>query len=257
MMHNLLLILLLVLLEGGCACGGDAAADDHVVRPRGEQVDFGASLRARMEEASRQREAAALEFSRQYRERTERAERESRQLRDTMLAFGLVKSPWIRTDQLRREYKGHVTLVADAIQRALVPFKDEPLVSVELDAYLIAAIAWHESSWADAVIRGERRGPRGEIGLVQILPGGVCARIPTEEGRAPNLLDTVENVQAGIRCLRMIRDDMYGGEGDVWRWLASYASGKLWPDGWASVEGPTGFRGVYRALLQLRDRPVG
>jgi len=263
MMHNSWL-LLFMLLSSGCACGTDAAADNHVA-PRDRPVvrDFGAELRAKMEANSRDRVREDQAFLRRHAEESERNDRAARQFRETLVAFGMERSPWIHNrPRSVALYHNHVVRIADVIERAVRPFRDDPLVSAELDGYLVAAIAWHESNWAESVASGQRRGGRGEVGLLQIMPTGVCARIRDDAGRQPNLLNRVHNVQAAIRCLRHIRDEMYGGEGDVWRWLASYASGKRWPVGREAVEGSPGheedgFRGLFEALVRLRDRPVG
>jgi len=86
-----------------------------------------------------------------------------------------------------------------------------------LDPVLVAAIAARESSFRPSVLDGTVRGARGEVGIMQVLPGGAALR------HAPSGCDQTElacSLATGCGYLAWLRDE--GCPGSQWRWVAAY-----------------------------------
>lgn len=81
-----------------------------------------------------------------------------------------------------------------------------------INPLLITFVADRENSMR---FRNPRRGKRGEIGVMQVMPHGAC-------GRGQNLKTTEGNLRAGVRCLSLGLD-MCGD--NVYRILSSYKCG--------------------------------
>jgi len=99
--------------------------------------------------------------------------------------------------------------LADAIDTAARPHRIDPI--------LIAAIAMRESSLVDEVIRGQRRGPRGEVGIMHIMPRSIALRW------APDGCDQAElacSLATGCAYLAWLRGE--GCPGSTWRWVSAY-----------------------------------
>lgn len=207
---------------------------------------------AHRERIARQTERAHIvaEKERKTREIQERFEA----LHSAMYEFGLARLSHLADQERPRAiYHRHLRGIARILVDSVDP--DHPLLSKEDDPYLLAAIAYHESSWTQAVMDGRRRGARGEVGMFQLMPDGYCALSARDErGRRFDLLDARQNARAAVACLGKIRAryEARSVQGhDIWYWLASYASGKDWPVGREAVEGPNGFRAFYQ---ELRER---
>ena len=83
--------------------------------------------------------------------------------------------------------------------------------AMEFDPLLVAVLISLESSW-----KTDATGGIGEIGLMQVLPGGVCAK-------GQDLTTAHGQIKAGVNCLKLSRDAC--GD-DLTRILTMYASGK-------------------------------
>jgi soluble lytic murein transglycosylase-like protein len=81
----------------------------------------------------------------------------------------------------------------------------------EIDPLLTAFIISQESSWRVSAVGGI-----GEVGLMQVVPNGVCAK-------GHNLETPSGQIAAGTRCLAMARDSC---DGSLKQMLTMYASGK-------------------------------
>ena len=93
----------------------------------------------------------------------------------------------------------------------LVPVVVAESRAKDFDPMLIAVMISLESSWKVNVTGGI-----GEVGLLQVVPGGVCAKgqdLTTGEGQ----------IRAGINCLKLSRDAC--GD-DLEQILTMYASGR-------------------------------
>ena len=212
------------------------------------------NLEARMAEGRREREAQAREAdAKRQREvaiemaRIERSDR----LAGSMAAFGSKRIPGLKGSGLRR-YQSHLRSLAPLFTR-VAESRERAFISPETDAYLLAAIAYHESSWAQTVITGQRRGLRGEVGMMQIMPGGSCAFGSDSDGRRLDPLDAVDNLRLAVLCLDRIREAHAGRRSDVWGWLGTYASGQI-GGGRSAVEGPRGFRAIFQEMIDHGQR---
>ena len=98
---------------------------------------------------------------------------------------------------------------AEAIHRAARPHG--------LDPVLIAALVMRESSYDPDVAEGRRLGSRGEVGVLQVMPGGAALRF------APTRCRQTEawcSLATGCGYLAYQRD--HGCPGSTWRWVAAY-----------------------------------
>lgn len=80
-----------------------------------------------------------------------------------------------------------------------------------IDPLLTVLVITWESSWYTTALGGDN-----EIGLMQVIPGGVCAKgqdLSTPEGQ----------IKAGVECLALSRDSC---NGTLKQTLTMYASGK-------------------------------
>jgi len=262
---SLIPLLLALSLGSSTGCGELAASasamprrDLEAARFQKELADLSTRLRdgsarfAREEAERRAREdrARQVEIARLDREAKERAARFT-VFHSAMVEYGLARLPGgTRFPAFRAKYTRHLRGVASVLFDVAGRNRDHALVTPEDDPYLLAAVAYHESSWAQTVIDGRRRGARGEIGMMQLMPNGVCTRGSSDL----DAFDPIDNVQLAVNCLARIRDGYEGRDGhhDVWRWLATYASGKDWPNGRDAVDAPVvGFRAIYEDLRGL------
>jgi hypothetical protein len=83
--------------------------------------------------------------------------------------------------------------------------------AVRIDPLLVAVIISLESSF-----RHDVKGDIGEVGMMQVVPGGVCAR-------GHDLTTPAGQIKAGVHCLKLSRD-VCGN--DLTRILTMYASGR-------------------------------
>jgi len=91
-----------------------------------------------------------------------------------------------------------------------------------LDPKLVLALAMRESSLHPLVEIGKIRGPRGELGLMQIMPSGAAMRFrPKREGKPCNLRSAWCSVATATRYLRHLRDQCGGSK---WVWIGAYSS---------------------------------
>jgi hypothetical protein len=93
----------------------------------------------------------------------------------------------------------------------LVPVIESEAEKAGFDPLLIAVMISLESSFKTSAVGGI-----GEVGVMQVVPGGVCAK-------GFDLSKPDEQIKAGVNCLRMGRD-VCGN--DLTRILTVYASGR-------------------------------
>ncbi len=161
-----------------------------------------------------------------------------------MYVFGLKRLPAVQASERQQKiYKRHLHNIAAMIVTVSEAHQPD-LISEEQDPYLIAAITYHESSWAQRVIDGRQRGRRGEIGLMQLMPDGYCSySMRDENGQRLDMLNVENNLRLGVACLTNLRERHH--DPDIWQVLGRYASGKGWPAGrHASDE----FKEIYEEL---------
>jgi len=109
------------------------------------------------------------------------------------------------------------------------------------DPWLLAAMVMRESSFLDEVADGERLGSRGEIGCLQLYPGGVALTY-----RPGCLTGRVCWLRAGALYLATVRERC---PGTPWRWVAAY-SRRHCPSEETARESQTGRRTLewYRVM---------
>lgn len=98
---------------------------------------------------------------------------------------------------------------AEAIEHAARPHR--------LDPILIAALVMRESSYDPDVAEGRRVGSRGEVGVMQVMPGGAALLF------APPRCSQAEawcSLATGCGYLAYQRD--HACPGSTWRWVAAY-----------------------------------
>lgn len=106
------------------------------------------------------------------------------------------------------------------LQPALTPAQNEMYAAAinasaarhSFDPLLIVAMIMRESSFNE-----HARGSRGEIGLMQVMPG-VAARFAPDGCDVEN--DPTCNIATGVAKLADVRDSTCPGS--TWRWMASY-----------------------------------
>lgn len=89
----------------------------------------------------------------------------------------------------------------------------------------VAAIIQRESNYAQRVEDGRRRGLRGEIGLMQVMPRGYAIRT---FGNECEQTDAACNIMTGTRYLEVAREKCLEERetDDPWVWMSAYGSGK-------------------------------
>jgi soluble lytic murein transglycosylase-like protein len=84
-----------------------------------------------------------------------------------------------------------------------------------IDPYLVTVIIFKESSF-----RARVKGPRGEVGLMQVMPGSPMTPFFTKK----NLTDPRTNIKAGIAHLQYWREKC--GSDDISVWVSAYNAGR-------------------------------
>jgi len=86
-----------------------------------------------------------------------------------------------------------------------------------VDAHLLAAIAYRESSYRWSVATCRVRGARGEMGLMQVMPAGYARRFAPDG--CEDQCDPECSLATGARYLAHLRATC---PGSTWRWVAAY-----------------------------------
>ena len=86
-----------------------------------------------------------------------------------------------------------------------------------IDPLLLVALGYRESGWRPDIERGRVRGRLGELGIMQVMPGGIALRW----ARGCSQSQARCSVMTGARYLAWLRDDFCPGS--TWRWLAGYS----------------------------------
>ncbi len=102
-----------------------------------------------------------------------------------------------------------------AEQYATIIVEESQAVQPPIDPFLVAAIAFKESSF-----RAKIKGKKGEVGLMQIMPRGAVTRTITKE----RMTDVRSNVRVGIGHLKYWQKECGPDKMDVW--LSAYNRGK-------------------------------
>jgi soluble lytic murein transglycosylase-like protein len=259
-MKSIIWVALLLIAPLASGCSGRAQAVEPAKRRETTTFNMREHLESEARRARAERAREAAEQDARLAASTTAAQAEAARavkrlddLASAMFQFGIERLPAAKKSPVATaRYKRHLRYVAGIILTAAKNYTDRPLLSVDEDPYLLAAVAFHESSWAQHVVDGRRRGLRGEIGLMQLMPGGFCSFAEMDDnGRRLDPLDPVNNVRLATGCLLKLQTRYH--EPDVWRTLARYASGKEWPAGRDSVDNPeNGFRVIYEAIRAER-----
>lgn len=108
--------------------------------------------------------------------------------------------------------------VGDARGRSLALLIYDEAHRSKIDARLVVAVAYRESSFARAVEEGRRVGALGEVGLMQVMPRGTAER---RHGDGCDQRDAACSIKTGVRYLADCRTKC--GDRDPWVWVAAYA----------------------------------
>lgn len=93
----------------------------------------------------------------------------------------------------------------------------------DLSPVLVAAFVRRESSFDPRVADGRIRGSYGELGCMQVLPGGVALRHARRISGCNSFEDQARprcSLAAGSGYLAHLRDEVCPGS--VWRWVSAY-----------------------------------
>jgi len=88
----------------------------------------------------------------------------------------------------------------------------------QLDPLIVVALVMRESSFHPDVAEGRRRGRLGEVGALQVMPGGYAMRFAPPDCR--DQTDARCSIATGCAYLAHLRD--HACPGSTWRWVAAY-----------------------------------
>jgi hypothetical protein len=109
-------------------------------------------------------------------------------------------------------------MMADERVRDLAQVFYEAGRESKIDPLLLIAIAFRESSLSMSVERLRRRGKKGEVGLMQVMPGSPAMML--RPGQCTEELNGARcQVLTGARWLAAVRDRC---PGSPWRWTTAY-----------------------------------
>lgn len=110
------------------------------------------------------------------------------------------KHPLLKRPELKNE-------ISQAVESASLKY--------QMDPYLILAVTWPESRFSPGIANLKIKGLKGELGLMQVLPKGICNKECS--------FDTVEGqIDCGTKCLSK---SIEGCKGNISQGISNYISG--------------------------------
>lgn len=154
------------------------------------------------------------------------------------------RSPETEIEELAGNIRGLQPRVSNGRAYRLASIIRDACVEHSITPRLVVAIIMRESSYDPRVESLERVGPRGEIGLMQVMPGSPALAL--RPSHCTEALETAEcQVRTGVAWLARARDHCAGSQ---WRWVHAYGSGRCEPEEIAASS-----RGVVRLRSILRQ----
>jgi hypothetical protein len=152
-------------------------------------------------------------------------------------AWGEGESPESEVESLAADIQVLQPRVSDGRALRLASIIRDACAEHGIPPRLVVAMVMRESSFDPRVESLERLGPRGEIGLLQVMPASPALAM-RPDGCTEALEGAECQIEAGVAWLAHARETC---PGSTWRWVAAYGSGRCLPESRAAVS-----RGVVR-----------
>jgi len=129
---------------------------------------------------------------------------------------------WLCTEKYEKEQQNigvkwaeHATLKNENLKTDISQAVFDASIAYDIDPAIILSTMWIESRLDNKVARLKKTGLRGELGLMQILPKGVCSQ-------KCDLSNVNGQIMCGAKCLKMNIDAC---NGSVLYGISRYKSG--------------------------------
>jgi hypothetical protein len=160
-------------------------------------------------------------------------------------AWGEGESPESEVEALAADIQILQPRVSDGRAYRLAAIIRDACAEHSIPPRLVVAMIMRESSYDPRVESLERVGPRGEIGLLQVMPGSPALAL--RPAHCTEALEGAEcQIETGVAWLAHAREAC---PGSTWRWVGAYGSGRCMPEPAAvATRGVTRLRGILGQL---------